>query len=235
MTRARINSPDGAALSMTSAPETSAPDAASAVVLVVHGGGADSFQITRWRDLAVLRMVPFARAVARAERSSAVYRLKLSIRGWNGDGSAALRDARWALKSLRERHPDRPMVVIGHSLGGRVALLVGGDPDVVGVVLLAPWAPSHEPVRQLAGRGVVVIRGGRDRVIPPRTTDPWLNRLVNSSAAVTQQMLPWAGHAMLRRFWVWHRLAARGVHDILQTTLNQPGPPAAGSTPRASA
>ncbi len=229
MTHMPRRAPDGAVLSTTSAPA-----AANAVVLILHGGGADSFQPTRWCSLAVLRMIPFARAVARRDRSAAVYRLRFSIRGWNGDGSAALRDARWALATLRERHPGAPIVLLGHSLGGRVALLTGGDPDVTGVVLLAPWAPSDAPVQQLEGRTVVVIRGGRDRVIPPRTTDPWVARLANSAAVLTQQLLPWGGHAMLRRFWVWHRLAADGVIDILQGRISSPGRRRAGSARRSS-
>jgi predicted esterase len=224
-----INSPDGAALS-----PTSSPGAASAAVLVLHGGGTDSFKPTSWRNVAVIRMAPFAKAAARRNPSAAVYRLKFSIRGWNGDGATALRDARWALDTIRERHPGLPIVLVGHSMGGRVALLTGGDPDVTGVVLLEPWAPSDEPTRQLQGRAVVVIRGGRDRVIPPRTTDPWVTRVANSSAVLTQQMLPWAGHAMLRRFWVWHRLAAEGVRDILSGALSPAARPDSGSARRSS-
>lgn len=227
-----ITSPDGAALATTSAPAGSTT--AASVVLVLHGGGTDSFQPARWFNLAVLRMAPFARAIARQDPSAAVYRLKFAVRGWNGDGSAALRDARWALATLRERHPEAPIVLLGHSMGGRVALLAGGDPDVAGVVLLAPWAPSSEPVEQLHGQSVVVIRGGRDRIIPPRTTDPWVTRLAHSSAVVVQQMLPWAGHAMLRRFWIWHRLAAAGVQQILRGELSPTASPDRGARRRSS-
>ena len=216
-----INSDDGAALSQTSAkPSRTGPEAgAQRVVLVIHGGGTDSFAVARWRNLAVLRLWPFARVIARRDPSAAVYRLKFSIRGWNQNGEAALRDARWALQTMRDRHPGLPIVLVGHSMGGRVALLTGGDPDVAGVVLLAPWAPSDEPAAQLAGVPTVIVRGGRDRIIPPATTDPWIARARHLGAVVSETMLPWAGHAMLRRFWVWHRLAADGVASVLAADL----------------
>ncbi|SDO45599.1 Alpha/beta hydrolase family protein [Nakamurella panacisegetis] len=208
-----INSPDGAALSQTSDPAD-----ASRVVLVVHGGGTDSVIATSWLNLAVLRLWPFARSIARRDASAAVYRLRFAVRGWNRTGEAALRDAHWALATLRERHPGRPIVLVGHSMGGRVALLTGGDADVAGVVLLEPWAPSDEPADQLAGVPTVIIRGGHDRVIPPATTNPWIARARHTGARVDETLLPWAGHAMLRRFWVWHRLAADGVESILAAT-----------------
>ncbi|WP_420122862.1 alpha/beta hydrolase [Nakamurella sp.] len=91
-------------------------------VLVLHGGSADStVPVGRW-SLAALRLVPVARALARGLPGAAVYRLRNSVRGWNGDGAAVLGDARWALEQIAEHVPGRPIVVVGHSLGGRVAM-----------------------------------------------------------------------------------------------------------------
>ncbi len=217
-----MNSPDGAALAQlspsvaksTSAPSNIAPSPA-VVVLVLHGGGADSTARTGWRNPAVLRLWPVARSIARTLPDSAVYLLRFSVRGWNGDGNDAIRDARWALAELRRAHPAVPIVVVGHSMGGRAAAQIGGDDGIAGLVLLAPWTPSGDPAAQLAGVPVTVIQGGRDRVIPESTTRPWMSRAELAGARLRRTLLPWAGHTMLRRFWVWHRLAADGVRSVL--------------------
>lgn len=219
-----IKSSEGAALSQASPPRS---DAAVAV-LVLHGGSAESFAPTRWRSPAVLRLWPVAKVVARSVPRAAVYRLRFSIRGWNGDGSSALSDARWALDRLRERHPGVPLILVGHSMGGRVAAHLGGDPGVAGIVMLAGWTPSNDPAAQLAGVPVIAIQGGRDRVIPESTTRPFMARATHFGAQLQLILLPWGGHTMLRRFWVWHRLAAEGVHTVQNATGS-----AVGRAPRA--
>lgn len=208
-----IQSPAGAALSPVARP----PAAPTAVVLVLHGGSADNAAGTRWRDPAVLRLMPVARVIARTVPTASVHRLRFSVRGWNNDGSAALRDARWALGRLSGQYPGVPIVLVGHSMGARVALHAGGDPGVAGAVLMAPWAPSSDPAAQLAGKSVVILQGGRDRVVPEATTRPWKARAEMAGARITRTLLPWGEHTMLLRFWVWHRLAAQGVLDVLDS------------------
>ncbi len=207
--------------------------AATAAVLVLHGGSADSVRPTRWRDPAVARLRPVAATIARDVPNAAVYRLRFSVRGWNVQGGAVLTDARWALAAIRDRTPGVPIVLVGHSLGARVALRLGGDEGVAGVVGLTPWTPSDDPAVQLAGVPVVIIQAGRDRVIPEATTRPWLAHAEHAGARLTRTVLPWAGHTMLKRFWVWHRLAAQGVHTVLAESA---GPTAVtrpvGRTPR---
>lgn len=210
-----INSDAGAALA--SRPRSGATPTVAAV-LVLHGGSVESVTPTRWRDSAVVRLWSVARAVDRGVPNVGVHRLKFSVRGWNGDGSAVIGDARWALAQLRRWYPGLPIVVVGHSMGGRVAVHIGGDPDVAGVVLLAPWVPSGDPADQLAGIPVVMVRGGRDRTIPLATTLPWISHAQNAGAKMSRTVLPWAEHTMLLRFWVWHRWAAAGVREVLSPT-----------------
>ena len=92
---------------------------ARAVVLVLHGGRANSTEASP-RGAAYLRMVPFAAAVAAGHRDVAVWLLRYRVRGWNGPAEDPLHDARWALDEARRLHPGAPIVLIGHSMGGRV-------------------------------------------------------------------------------------------------------------------
>ena len=93
---------------------------------------------------AVLRLIPVAWAIAAHVPTAAVYRLRFSVRGWNGDGRAVLGDARWAIDQIAAAHPGLPIVVVGHSLGGRVAMHVVGSSSRSSLVVpgrgwLARW------------------------------------------------------------------------------------------------
>jgi alpha-beta hydrolase superfamily lysophospholipase len=184
-------------------------------VLVVHGGRSISKAPVRAWHGAVLRLRPIARAIARRDRGLAVYRLQLAGRGWNGAGVDAIRDARWALESLRIRHPGVPIVLIGHSMGARTCMRIAGDPDVAGVVGLASWLPPDEPIRQLAGRPVRLIHGTRDRMVPEASTRPFVARALHAGVDLDQVILEDTGHAMLSRWNDWNELAAEAVRDIL--------------------
>ena len=106
-----------------------------------------------WWRLAVVRMAPFAPTIAhRAGDDLAVLRLKNRVRGWNGDRQDPVHDARWALDRIRHVLPGMPVVLVGHSMGGRVALRLGAEPDVVGVAALAPWVESDARRRRAPAR-----------------------------------------------------------------------------------
>src|SRR4051812_42709123 len=91
-------------------------------------------------QLSVLRMIPIARRIARAGRGRlAVFRLLNSHRGWDATHTP-VHDARWALDRVAEElGAHLPTCLVGHSLGGRAALLAAARPDVRSVVALAPW------------------------------------------------------------------------------------------------
>ena len=80
-------------------------------------------------QLSVLRMVPIARALARAfPKRLAVFRLLNAVRGWD-TRHTPVRDVSWAIERLGERYKkDLPIGLVGHSLGGRAALLSAGSP-----------------------------------------------------------------------------------------------------------
>jgi pimeloyl-ACP methyl ester carboxylesterase len=141
--------------------EPSSPDG---VVLVLHGGASRGGQMmVSPTQLSVLRMIPTARAAARAGRGRlAVYRLLNRYRGWDSEHTPVA-DADWAMGLLRERFPGAPIGLIGHSLGGRAALLAGDGPDVRSVVALNPWVYPTDSA-DLGGRRVLIVHGDQDRV-----------------------------------------------------------------------
>jgi pimeloyl-ACP methyl ester carboxylesterase len=193
-----------------------AAGATRAVVLVLPGGRADSFDPTQGRHLTAVRMRPFARSLHRAGRPHgvAVWLLHYRYRGWNGEEMSPVPDAQWALGEIRRRHGDVPVVLVGHSMGGRTALRVAGDDSVRGVVALAPWLLDTEPVDQLAGRDVVIAHGDGDRVTSPRAS----RRYADRAAAVTSVRyvtIRGDAHSMLRRWRTWHRLATGSALALL--------------------
>ena len=199
-------------------------------VLVLHGGSADSTApVGRW-SLAALRLVTVARAVARGVPGAAVYRMRNSVRGWNGDGAAVLGDARWALEQIAERVPDRPVLLVGHSLGGRIAVHLAAESGrtggpVVGAVGLAPWLKPEDPVTGLRHLPIAVVQGTRDRMIPTPTTEPWLTRATAAGATIRRAVVADGEHTMLRHYRTWHRLAIESVGWALDTSSRAVGTP----------
>ncbi|SIS16485.1 Predicted esterase [Williamsia sterculiae] len=175
-------------------------------VLVLHGGKVRSVAPTRSWQLSVLRMWPFTRALRRTFPQAAVYSLQYRLRGWNGADRSPVRDARWALEQIRERHGDIPVVLVGHSMGGRTAAAVADEPSVVGVMALAPWWPEGtETVTLRPGQRLRVAHGTADS-----WTDPKLSRRATDLAGhrgVDAEWIPMAraGHFMLMRPRRWTR------------------------------
>jgi pimeloyl-ACP methyl ester carboxylesterase len=189
-----------------------------AVVLVLHGGKAVSTEPGRPRNLSVVRLVPFARAIHRASADDGVatWRLRHRYRGWNGPEASPVADARWALEEVRRRHGDVPVVLFGHSMGGRTAVRVADDPAVRTVVALAPWLPSGEPVTTVAGRRVLLAHAERDGRTSPHESRAWLDRARPLTERAVYVRVPRAGHYLLRRASVWRSIATTFVLDGLR-------------------
>lgn len=177
-----------------------------AVVLVLHGGKARSEVPTAPWNGAVLRMVPFARAVARYD-GLAVARLRYRVRGWNGAAQSPVADARDALAELRRRYPERPVALIGHSMGGRAALYVADEPDVRAVVALAPWVEQYDRVEPVSGRRLLIAHGDHDHITDPAASAAFARRAAEV-ADVSYVSVRGSAHTMLRRAGLWHELAA---------------------------
>jgi alpha-beta hydrolase superfamily lysophospholipase len=174
---------------------------ARTVVLLLPGGRATSVAPAR-RGAAYLRMVPFAQAIGWRTRAAnvAVWTLRYRLRGWNGTAQDPVHDTRWALDRARRLHPGAAIVLMGHSMGGRVALRLAGEPDVAGVCALAPWIEPGEPMPH-PGATVLIAHGDADRVTDPRASAAYAARIGASFVPV-----PGETHTLLRRPLFWTRL-----------------------------
>lgn len=184
------------------------------VVLLLHGGAArEGRAMVSPTQLSVVRMQPVARRVARVGgRRLAVHRLLNTYRGWDSEHTP-VDDARRALAALRERYDDRPVALVGHSLGGRAALLAGGSAGVRSVVALNPWVyPSDDA--DLTGRRVLLVHGTDDRVALPERAEAVARRLARR-ADVGFVRVAGGRHAMLRHGATFERAAA----DFVAATL----------------
>lgn len=189
-------------------------DGASAGVVVLHGGAArPGHPMVSPTQLSVLRMIPLARRIARVGgRRLAVTRLLNSSRGWDSHDTP-VDDALWAIGQVRDRLGDVPIALVGHSLGGRAALLAGSDPAVRSVVALNPWVYPTDDV-DLSGRQVLVLHGTEDRIAPLERSRQVAQRL-DRRADVEFRAVPGGKHAMLAHGRVFERAAAEFVADTL--------------------
>lgn len=193
------------------------PSKVKAVALVLPGGKADSFETAIPSQLTSVRMRPFARALARAgtDRGLAVSMLRYRYRGWNGAEASPTTDARWAMEQIRQTHGGIPIVLVGHSMGGRTSMRVADDPSVVGVVALAPWLPGDEPVGHLGGVRGLIAHGNLDFVTSPRTSRQFAERARSAGADITYRVIHGDSHAMLLRPHHWHSLTTRAALSFL--------------------
>ncbi|WP_052443058.1 alpha/beta hydrolase [Streptacidiphilus neutrinimicus] len=179
------------------------------VVLVMHGGEEHGLEPPSWLNPPLQRMRPFERALLRSPLGEAlgVAEVGYRCRGWNGQRADAAMDAEEALAELVGLvGPGVPVVLLGHSMGGRAALRVGGHASVAGVVALAPWCPPGEPVEHLADRRVLVIHSDHDRVTSPAESLDLAARARMAGAQAARCVIPGSDHAMVRRAPTWHRL-----------------------------
>jgi alpha-beta hydrolase superfamily lysophospholipase len=184
------------------------------IVLVLHGGaGRGDRMVVSPAQLSVLRMVPVARRVARAGGSRlAVHRLLNTHRGWDSRTTPVM-DVAHALGQVTEQHGALPVALVGHSLGGRAALLAGNDPQVRSVVALNPWVLPTDRA-DLRGTQVLVVHGTDDRVaVPTRSAD--LTRRLADTTSAGYVAVPGARHAMLRHGRTFETYAAEFVAATL--------------------
>jgi pimeloyl-ACP methyl ester carboxylesterase len=208
---------EGAAHSVEGSPRLVAvrePSTPEGVVVVLHGGGSRGDRVVvSPTQLSVLRMIPTARAVARAGRGRlAVYRLLNRYRGWDSEHTP-VDDADWAMGLLCDRFPGVPLGLVGHSLGGRAALLAGDHEAVRSIVALNPWVYPDDDA-DLTGRRVLVVHGLRDRVASPARAQAVVRNL-SRTATVEFVPVPEGKHGMVGHGREFDGRAAEFTADVL--------------------
>ena len=172
-------------------------------------------------QLSVLRMIPVAHRIARAGAGRlAVFRLLNSYRGWDASHTP-LDDVAWALGQVRERFGHLPACLVGHSLGGRAALLAGGAEDVRSVVALNPWVYPTDAA-DLSGRRVLFVHGTDDRIADPGRAEA-VARRIGRTADVEFVAVPDGRHAMLRHGSAFEGAAANFAATTLLREVPQNG------------
>ncbi|MFE9447154.1 alpha/beta hydrolase [Streptomyces sp. NPDC006739] len=153
------------------------PTSVSGAVLLLPGGEEVSD-----RRPSPVWATPFLRALGRTlartgrDEGLATHIVHYRYRGWNGDAAPMAEDASWAADEIVRRYGDVPVCLVGLDMGGRAALRAAGHEAVNSVVAVGPWLPEDdvaapsEPVRQLAGRRVLIVHGTNDE-----RTDPELS------------------------------------------------------------
>lgn len=203
-----------------------APRSPEAVVLMLHGGAQHGLQEVGPRSASLWRTGRMRDVLEPrlAERGVATYLLRYAVRGWNegaGPEPSPVPDARWALGELAREHPGVPVVLLGHSMGGRTSVRVADHPAVVGVVGLAPWLEPGDPVGALAGRHLLLGHGSRDKITSARATRAYAERARPVAASAEFTDLGRLGHYMLARQDTWNRFALDAVLEVLARSADR--------------
>ena len=182
------------------------------LVLMLHGGKADdltpvddgsaSWRRSRWM---------MDHVHGRMNRAGvSVWLLRYSVRGWNArvaSPPSPVLDARWALDEVRCELGDVPVVLLGHSMGGRTAVAVADDPSVAGVVTMAPWLPPDEPNAGLAGKPFAAAHGRSDKITSIRQTRAFCRSAQGVASSVEMHDMGRVGHYMFRNLPAWNHFA----------------------------
>lgn len=189
--------------------DVTVPEEPQGVVILLHGGaGRRGETAVSPSQLSVLRLIPIATRVARAGAGRlAVFRLLNSRRGWDPE-QTPVQDLAWAMGQVHERFAEQlPTSLIGHSLGGRAALLSAGADGVHSVVALAPWVyPDDAQDVDATGRRILFVHGDRDRIAKLASAEA-VARTMSLTADVTFETVAGGKHAMLRHGHRYERLA----------------------------
>ncbi|MEV8017703.1 alpha/beta hydrolase [Streptomyces sp. NPDC086554] len=178
------------------------PSAVSGAVLLLPGGHETSARKPPPIAASVVRAL--GRRLARDGRDEglAVHLVRYRYRGWNGAQAELAADASWAADEIIRRYGDVSICLVGVDMGGRAALRSCGHDAVNSVLALAPWLPeddvaaSPEPVKQLAGRRVLIVHGTNDERTDPELSFRFAGRAKKANRDVCRFEVHSDGHRL---------------------------------------
>ncbi|WP_128380782.1 alpha/beta fold hydrolase [Streptomyces cavernae] len=196
--------------------------AVSGVVLLLPGGD----EVSERRPsplLATASVLALGRRLARAGRAEglAAHVVHYRYRGWNGSEAHLARDAQWAADEIVRRYGDVPVCLVGVDMGGRAALHAAGHTAVNSVLALAPWLPEEdvaaapEPVKQLAGRRVLIVHGTKDERTDPELSFHYAARAKKANRDICRFEVHSDGHALHQYRSEVHALAENFILGTL--------------------
>ncbi len=172
------------------------------VALLLPEGGPSGTR--RPSPLSTLAARPLAARLARAGRTEGLvaHVVHYRCRGWNGTAAHPAADASWALDEVVRRYGDVPVCLAGTGMGARAALHAAGHPAVTSVLALAPWIPDlgpeadSVPVKQLAGRQVLLVHGTNDERTDPDLSYRYAERAKKINRDVCRFEVHSDGHSL---------------------------------------
>jgi pimeloyl-ACP methyl ester carboxylesterase len=193
-------------------------------VLVLPGGKPRDTSASRMWQLANQRMVWLAASLRHELGGSVkVQRVQYRTRGWNSPRLDALRDAESALTRLQNDVGSGSIVLVGHSMGGRVAAHLSGRDGVIGVVALAPWWPHDDAELVPTSCRLLTLHGTADTWTDPRASLTQTRWARERGVDARWVGLEKSGHFLLSDFHRWHRLTAEFVAEQLCVSETRPG------------
>jgi pimeloyl-ACP methyl ester carboxylesterase len=181
----------------------------SGCVVMLPGGRVRSAQASSRWQLANLRMAFVARALRRRLGSGIdVRQVQYRVRGWNSPRLDPVVDAREVLEDIQHRFEPERIVLVGHSLGGRVAAHLAAGGGVGAVVALAPWWEHGDGDLIPAHTRLLLVHGRADTITDPDKSLAQTRHARQRGLDAQWVGIEGVGHHMVRRWHEWHRLTA---------------------------